>query len=113
MRKTRSQLIAKIAEQHRQRCLAAHHHSQATGADGTPDAAVLVANAEVPLVRTAVGGVTTHRYRYDGLNPAANQVTVLFIPAFSNTLLDRKVLSQAQTVFQSSYSGYFLKYGVV
>lgn len=73
MRKTRSQLIAKIAEQHRQRCLAAHHHpAPATGTDATPDAALLVAaNAEVPLVRTAV---TTHRYRYDGLNPAANQV---------------------------------------
>nr|WMV64427.1 GABA-gated anion channel Rdl subunit variant [Pardosa pseudoannulata] len=72
MRKTRSQLIAKIAEQHRQRCLAAHHHpAPATGTDATPDAALLVAaNAEVPLVRTAV---TTHRYRYDGLNPAANQ----------------------------------------
>lgn len=75
MRKTRSQLIAKIAEQHRQRCLAAHHHVPATGSDGTSDAAILVANAEVPLVRTAV---TTQRYRYDGLNPAANQVTKFY-----------------------------------
>ncbi|GFX47108.1 gamma-aminobutyric acid receptor subunit beta [Trichonephila clavipes] len=74
MRKTRAQLIAKIAEQHRQRCMA-HHATTSTAstADGGPgDAAVLVAaNSEVPLVRTAV---STHRYRCDGLNPSASQV---------------------------------------
>lgn len=73
MRKTRTQLIARIAEQHRQRCMA-HHSAGAsgTGADVEP-AAVLVAAAEVPLVRTAV---SAHRFRCDGLNPQANQVRV-------------------------------------
>ncbi|GFU16298.1 hypothetical protein NPIL_624231, partial [Nephila pilipes] len=68
------QLIAKIAEQHRQRCLDRHAASSSTStADGgAGDAAVLVAaKSEASLGRTSV---SAHRYRCDDLNPSANQV---------------------------------------
>ncbi|GIY27350.1 gamma-aminobutyric acid receptor subunit beta [Caerostris darwini] len=75
MRKSRNQFIAKLAEQHRQRCQI-HQTSVATtsaadGGIGDGAAVIVAANSnEIPL-RTAV---STHRYRCDGVNSSSNQV---------------------------------------